>query len=395
MPQIIGFVVVVFAVFTLIEYVLIPLFVYLMVVAFQAALVAAFSAGGALAVSRMALEAFRPATRSSATHRVEVQASGRVFVSPLAGGMFGGEADHRRWFNGVLAASLLAVGSAVGTTGAYAGHQIFKNVVAASPLTGVLVLAVSGLVLLLVHMKLYGLCGAAQAQEAATLRHEVSGWHGLIDQSRRAGRALEAMGASLQLDADTELRAFVDAHQEAVIDDVHVIDREIERRTVDALQFANRAHDCSQRWLAVQGLLQRVGHELLATNSPAMFGVLDALLTTHADAAGYVVKRDFGAFDRMMDEIATDANNLLFHATHAGDEDTSQAPGDDHSDPYVVLGVERQMTLEAIKEVAKRLLQIYHPDRGLVRDDTRFKQIQGAWSAVKATHSDAGRRANP
>lgn len=55
-------------------------------------------------------------------------------------------------------------------------------------------------------------------------------------------------------------------------------------------------------------------------------------------------------------------------------------------DPYEVLGVQRDLSLAQIKEVYRRLAQIYHPDKGLVKNSATFQRHQKAWQDIEKQH---------
>jgi len=48
-------------------------------------------------------------------------------------------------------------------------------------------------------------------------------------------------------------------------------------------------------------------------------------------------------------------------------------------DLYVILGVFRDMNLEQIKTIYNKVFLIYHPDKGLVTNDSKFIEINRAW----------------
>lgn len=51
-------------------------------------------------------------------------------------------------------------------------------------------------------------------------------------------------------------------------------------------------------------------------------------------------------------------------------------------DPYKILGVTKDMHLKDIEEIYRKLVLIYHPDKGKT-DTEKIKEINNAWEAIK------------
>ena len=51
--------------------------------------------------------------------------------------------------------------------------------------------------------------------------------------------------------------------------------------------------------------------------------------------------------------------------------------------PHDVLGVDKGMSLDEIKKVYNKLCLIYHPDKGNINNDMKFKEINRAWEMIR------------
>jgi hypothetical protein len=59
---------------------------------------------------------------------------------------------------------------------------------------------------------------------------------------------------------------------------------------------------------------------------------------------------------------------------------------------YQILGLQPSATNEQIKRVRKKLADIYHPDKGLIKDEHRMKIINLAYDTLKAARrGESGR----
>lgn len=135
--------------------------------------------------------------------------------------------------------------------------------------------------------------------------------------------------------------------------------------------------------------LTEVRLEVARTRSISMFRLLDELEEAQVQLKACLVKRDWQAFRDGVDTLTSYIADVRA-AAHSDDwqeSDEQDAIPQEHADPYAVLRVQPEMSLQEIESVARRLLNIYHPDKGLVTDDSHFKQIQGAWEAIKAQRS--------
>lgn len=69
----------------------------------------------------------------------------------------------------------------------------------------------------------------------------------------------------------------------------------------------------------------------------------------------------------------------FFTATPTAPEQTVSS--DSGQDPYKALGVTKSMSLKEIEKIYRKLVLIYHPDRGKI-DIEKIKEINNAWESI-------------
>lgn len=95
-------------------------------------------------------------------------------------------------------------------------------------------------------------------------------------------------------------------------------------------------------------------------------------------------------FVALMDEAISELDRLYQSASVQDGSNQWQSSPQATSDPYVILGISQTMSDEEIKRVYRELCGIYHPDKGKVKDDSRFKEIQNAYEQLKKIRKAQG-----
>lgn len=75
-----------------------------------------------------------------------------------------------------------------------------------------------------------------------------------------------------------------------------------------------------------------------------------------------------------------------YHEEQQQQQQRANSRQNSYKDPYEVLGVARDMTLEEIRSVFKQLCKIYHPDVGQIPNDAKMKDINLAYDEIKKMH---------
>ncbi len=100
------------------------------------------------------------------------------------------------------------------------------------------------------------------------------------------------------------------------------------------------------------------------------------------ELAEYIKQSDWTNVHQVMNLVLENVDNLYQTASGytSNQAEGSQPPS---HDPYIVLGVSKTMTSEQIKKIYLELCHIYHPDKGKVKDDDKFKEIQNAYEQIR------------
>lgn len=96
--------------------------------------------------------------------------------------------------------------------------------------------------------------------------------------------------------------------------------------------------------------------------------------------------------NELAQEVQQMRNNIRLLAQAGPTADAPEEPDPitpEPGDPYAVLGVSQDLPLAQIKEVYRRLAQIYHPDKGMVNDPATFQRHQHAWNEIQKRHNAA------
>ncbi|MFO7803293.1 MAG: J domain-containing protein [Desulfovermiculus sp.] len=177
------------------------------------------------------------------------------------------------------------------------------------------------------------------------------------------------------------VRSYIDRHKAKVLTNPSslrsVIAAEIEKAQRDRVNLRK----AGERFDEVMQLHHKVSRTVFATGSPSMVNAIDEIYEQiHQAKQICLPQREWATFDEAMTVYTQDLKQLEEQALNltAGEASDYNAV-----DPYEILGVTSDMTLDEIKKVYRELSNIYHPDKGKVRDDRRFKEIGNAWSLIK------------
>lgn len=192
------------------------------------------------------------------------------------------------------------------------------------------------------------------------------------------------LAQKLQLDFPQDyvgaVRSYIDAHKTKVLTDPSslqsVISVEIEKAKWDQ----SNLQKAIERFDEVIQLHQKVSRTVFATGSPSMVKALDLIHEQiHQAKEVCLTQREWGTFDEAMTMYEQDFKELEKQALNITVEGK---PDFDANDPYRVLGVSPEMDSSEIKKVYRELCQIYHPDKGKVRDAAKFKEVKNAYDEI-------------
>lgn len=92
----------------------------------------------------------------------------------------------------------------------------------------------------------------------------------------------------------------------------------------------------------------------------------------------FIPKKEWSNFKEEINIFISDLKKFI---KNAYDNSHSRNKGT-FNDPYVELGVSPEMTDKEIRTIFRSLCKIYHPDKGKVKDDNKFKLINNAYETI-------------
>lgn len=268
---------------------------------------------------------------------------------------------------------------------------------------------VAGMALLLVGAGLWAALGGAERDQ---LQHNmfVNTWL-----ARRVKR-LNALGGNAQrfqaeAASNTRLRATLGGMPDAasqrlmqaiqaqwakVVAAPQALQQVLDQHTQQTIAENAVLHTLCQRHAAVLHTYDQACAEANAVGNEAVFRYLDMVWRALQSLEQLVAQDQWEALAQHLDGAADELQQLRNNIHHIGQDDAAahsgeeaDAPGPDSgadgtANPYAVLGVKPDLSPQQLKDVYRKLAQIYHPDKGLVSDPARFQAIQQAWQAIAA-----------
>ncbi|WP_127803941.1 J domain-containing protein [Hydrogenophaga sp. NH-16] len=213
----------------------------------------------------------------------------------------------------------------------------------------------------------------------------LDGWAQILQAGNRARVIFDSLGAPDCFDVGRQVQTYVANHQEEVLANPQVVADFLNSQLHEVTTRAELAEQAFPRWEEVDQLLSETARRLIGLNSRACIKELDRVIEIHRLAAGLLLQGDGPGFFRTMDEIAEDA--LALQAIAKAEKATAHNQTKPAEDPlrsaYTLLGIAYGSSRAQVEPVVRRLLQTYHPDKGIVTDDVRFKEIMSAWELIK------------
>ncbi len=370
MPQLIIF----FLAIALIMFVVMVI-VWLAIVALFGGFITLLATGVCLAATWVIAEFFQGRERTIQTHALTISSEGVLLISSNTQGKTN-ENLARQAFDVAVCATALVMVFALYQAGSFASKDV------PAQLTGTVVAFASFGTYCYFRDRVHDLLPGALRNEAVVSR-PIQAWVTLASAFERINEVLALAGARY-VDMASAANEVAQRSASEILRDESTIEGlmiELAKRT---RRLSNDLESPLQRWADLKLRLASAGTDLLNTDSPSMFQVLDNLCSIHEDMLGEAIKGDVSRFEELLSGVEADLESLLWHARATPGEDCDANV--EHQDPYGILGVAPNTSLQAIEEVVKRLRRIYHPDSGLVADDRKFKEITEAWNAIKAGH---------
>lgn len=133
-------------------------------------------------------------------------------------------------------------------------------------------------------------------------------------------------------------------------------------------------------------IFERTANFADRTKNKEIFYSLDKIARGILGAKKHLEDRNWQDFNDVILFAQKELQDLYDNGSNYDDEentDKSFRSGKNTLDIFAVLGITQDMSNEKIKQVYRKLATIYHPDKGLVSDSEKFKQIQSAYEEIR------------
>lgn len=211
----------------------------------------------------------------------------------------------------------------------------------------------------------------------------ISEWQPLLNLAAGLRALAGKIGVTRSPDPSVELAKFVAANQEAVLSNSKSVEdfaSGMRRALESELKLFEKATSVHARNAQ---LLKQVTGATRAARRPSLLDMLDDLIQRHEQVPNAISNGAWERFFDEADEIKSDLEDLLHHVQQVAGQDNADALQAPHASsstsPYAVLGLPPGASRDQIEAIYRRLVNIYHPDKGLVKEDGRFKEIDAAY----------------
>ena len=200
-------------------------------------------------------------------------------------------------------------------------------------------------------------------------------------------KQIEDLSTKLKLsfpdDYNSSIRNYVESHKAELLIDTTSLDRLINSETVRANEDLSNLKKAAKAFDEAMQLYSRTASEVNRTGNKAFFHLLHQLLEGLEGLKSFLPRREWKKFHDGIDFAMSELHHLYENA--GSYEHTSEPELGEPilSDPFRILGVTQQMGNTQIRKIYLDLCNIYHPDKGKVPDDTKFKEIQNAYEQIK------------
>lgn len=169
--------------------------------------------------------------------------------------------------------------------------------------------------------------------------------------------------------------------------------QQIDRQT-ETLQTENRR---LEGFVAARATLQatfdRVCAEANRVGNQALLRYLDLVARGFTTLGVLAKQEDWGNLETQIQGAKDELDRVLQNVDQLAHDTTKEAqsatPSEAAYDPYAILGVQRSIATGDLRNVIRRLSQIYHPDGKDWVDHDRMVEINRAWQAIKFERGDA------
>jgi hypothetical protein len=381
MPQLFLLALVGSIIYLFVVHVLVPLFVYVFLVATIAVGISCAAALMAVGVGTFLASSIQGSRPTPETHFAMLQGDGWLSIDSRSPNQRSAGLTKTS-FNVIILISLAVALIVLNQMYELEEVLTFGPKAVPAAVTYTLLAISSSIALLLSTGKLMKAAGW-QAPTARTFL--LDGWAQILQEGNRARVIFDSLGAPDCFDVGSQVQTYVATHQEEVLANPQFVADFLNSQLHEVTTRAELAEQAFPRWEEIDQLLSETARRLIGLNSRACIKELDRVFEIHRLAAGLLLQGDGPGFFRTMDEIAEDA--LALQAIAKSEKATAHEQAKSAEDPlraaYTLLGIAYGSSRAQVDPVVRRLLQMYHPDKGFVTDDVRFKEIMSAWELIK------------
>jgi len=181
------------------------------------------------------------------------------------------------------------------------------------------------------------------------------------------------------------IRSYVERNKATLLIDTSGVNRILNSEISKAKEDHTNLERSARFFDEVMQLYFRTASEVNRAGSTSMIYLLDQLLKGIEGLKELVPRREWKKFYDGIEFAKGELSLLCKNAARFAEAPQSEPEDQDleSDDPYSVLGVTKEMTDAQIKQVYRHLCNIYHPDKRLVVDDSKFKDIQEAYEKIE------------
>lgn len=198
------------------------------------------------------------------------------------------------------------------------------------------------------------------------------------------------IGVGFPMRAGQEIQDFVDYNKVEILCDPEKLNEYVSGRINEAQADLSELEKAREVYVKALEVYDQAVHGVTKTGSIPLIKELEQNYAglTSPDLKSLIPERKWTDFVEVLDAIIGDLNRLSGLAIKYQEQGRQGgAPKDetltDEERAYRILGVPASASQEQIKRVYQSLAQLWHPDKGMVQDDRRMKEINWAYEFLK------------
>ena len=198
------------------------------------------------------------------------------------------------------------------------------------------------------------------------------------------------IGVNFPICVDHDLHNYACRHKMEILADPEVLTACISERSRRAQGDLSHLHKAEEVYAKAFEVYDEVVHEVAKAGSIPLIRELEQIYAglTSADLKSLIPERKWGDFAEVVNAIIGELNHLSgltikYRKEGSRDAVPEQESLTEEQRAYGILGVPASASCEQIKRVYQSLAQLWHPDKGMVRDDRRMKEINWAYEFLR------------